>query len=304
MFGIRGLGRYYCGSVVEKNLQSLASVGHVFTVTRAWRDYLVRSDIAGVIIATPPSTHSEIALAFIERGIPVFIEKPMALSSSEAHKILGAAENAGVPVQVGHIHLYNGAYIALKEAVKTYGPIRHIDTEASNFGPYRPDYSVIWDYASHDVSMVLNLLQESPSTVDATAQVLTDAGTHNWDVSNLSLSFPLGITATIISSRIAPTKVRKFTVICEKATLVYDDTLTEKKLAVYESINPESLKKLGAGKATTQALYPDYDTTSPLIMELREFVEVITRKKLPTCDALFGASIVNVLEQAETSVSK
>jgi predicted dehydrogenase len=296
-----GKGRW--GSVIQKNLEALEAVGQVFTATRDWREYLTKGDIAGVIITTPPHTHTEIALAFIEKGIPVFIEKPMTLSSSEAHQIIGASENAGVPVQVGHIHLYNGAYISLKAALKAYGPIRYIDTEASNFGPYRPDYSVIWDYASHDVSMVLDILQESPNNVTASAQALTDAGTRNWDISNLFLSFPSGITANIGSSRISPIKVRGVTVVCEKATIVYDDTLPEKKLAVYEGLTPESLKALGAEKAVLGAIYPEYDITSPLMVELQEFVGVVTHKKKPTCDALFGANIVNVLEQAEAAIT-
>lgn len=296
-----GTGRW--GSVIEKNLQSLEEVGQVYTCTRDWKDFLEKTDIAGVIIATPPATHCEIALACIEKGLPVFIEKPMALSSSEAHRIMGASESAGVPVQIGHIHLYNGAYSALKKAVKTYGPIRHIHTEGSNFGPYRSDYSVIWDYASHDVSMVLDVVEESPNVVTASARALADSGTRNWDASHITLSFPSGVTADIASSRISPSKVRKVTVVCDNATLVYDDTLSEKKLAVYEGISPNALKKLGAGKASLEATFPEYDTTSPLASELREFVDVITKKIRPTSDSLLGARIVNVLEQAEASVT-
>lgn len=296
-----GKGRW--GSVIEKNLNAIEEVGQVFTCTRDWKDYLERTDIQGVVIATPPATHTEIALAFIEKGVPVFIEKPMALSSHDAHQIIAASETTGVSVQIGHIHLYNDAFIALKKLIEVYGPIRRVDTEGSNFGPYRSDYSVIWDYASHDVSMVLDLLQEMPTQVRTSTQACADVGSKNWDVSHMELSFPSGIRADIASSRLSPTKVRMLMVVCERATLVYDDTLTEKKLAVYEGVSPEALKRLGALKNSPHAIYPDYDTTSPVMSELEEFIGVITKKSTPVSDALFGAKVVNVLEQAEASVT-
>ena len=295
-----GTGRW--GSVIEKKLSSFTEIGGFVKAGRNWRDYIDRKDIDGVIVATPPSTHTEIALACIERNIPVYIEKPFTLSVREAQAIIEAATNTGTAVQVGHIHLYNGAFIKLMELSRHYGPITHISTEAASFGPYRSDYSVLWDFASHDVSMILALLSEEPVQVSASAHSFTQPSTRNWDISETTFLFPSGITAQITSSRLSPTKVRKVTVMCERATIIYDDTLAEKKIAVYEGLTPKTLDQLGAGKTTLEAIYPEYEMTDPLVKELQEFVAVVLGTKLPTSDALFGVRVVKVLEQAETSI--
>ena len=117
-----GKGRW--GSVIKKTLLTIPGCELAYEVTHDWKTLLEKTDIDGVIIATPPATHTEIALAFIERSIPVFIEKPMTTSFEDAKRIETAMKKSDVPVMVGHIHLYSPAFRVAKELAQTCGPLR------------------------------------------------------------------------------------------------------------------------------------------------------------------------------------
>src|SRR5687768_16857555 len=80
--------------------------------------------VDGVLIATPGSTHAKIALPFIKQGLPVFIEKPMTTSLVDARRIEKAAKKSGSRVFVGHVHLYNPAYLKLKKMVPKIGDVK------------------------------------------------------------------------------------------------------------------------------------------------------------------------------------
>jgi predicted dehydrogenase len=125
-----------------------------------WRSLLDSNLIDGVIIASPAYTHAEIALAAMERHIPVLIEKPMALSIDDAEALLKSSIKNQTYATVDHIHLFNPAFRRMVEIMPTYGSILNISGIAGGPGPYRSDCSALWDWAPHDISMILTLTKK------------------------------------------------------------------------------------------------------------------------------------------------
>jgi len=142
-----------------------------------------------------------------------------------------AAQKAGTLIFVGHIHLYNPAYHAVKKIQKNR-QVKCIICEGANYGPFRSDVSALRDFAPHDISVVLNLLGTMPKTVQAWSTSVLRPKTPLYDVVYTRLSFASGVDVFISSSYLFPEKRRRVTIVGEKASIVFDDT-AQKKVAVH-----------------------------------------------------------------------
>lgn len=127
-------------------------------------------DITGVIIATPPDSHVEIAKHFLEQDIPVMIEKPLCLSAQEAESL----SDYKTPILVNHLHLFSPAFEEITKQCKL-GRITQIKSVGTGDGPHR-DYSSLYDYGSHDLSMGLFLSSEYLPKVEEATE---NDGTYN-----------------------------------------------------------------------------------------------------------------------------
>lgn len=181
-----------------------------------WRDLVRADDIDGVIVAVPPAAQAEIALAAIEAGRPLLLEKPFALSVEAARRIAAAAEARGVLVMVDHVHLFHPAYEALKRAAAERGPVLAIEAAAGGPGR-RPGVPALWDWGPHDVSMCIDLLGAEPQAVEA-AQLESHATGERL---RLGLRFADGVTASIELDTLRE-KHRRFAVRLAGQTLFYD----------------------------------------------------------------------------------
>jgi hypothetical protein len=126
-------------------------------LTIATYDYKL-NNIDGVIICTPPQSHIEIAEYFLSKNIPVMIEKPLSLSLNEANKL----KQYLTPILVNNIHLFSNEYQNLKNKISD---IKGIFSIGCNNGPIR-NYSSLWDYAPHDLSMILDLTKQNPHKIE------------------------------------------------------------------------------------------------------------------------------------------
>lgn len=122
-------------------------------------EYLIEQKPDGIIIATQPEYHISIAQYAISYNIPIMIEKPLALSTKE---ILSLDKKA--IILVNYIHLFSEAYQWIAKSIDT-STITKIISYGYNNGPIR-NYSSLWDYGSHDLSMILYLLQKTPDMIN------------------------------------------------------------------------------------------------------------------------------------------
>ena len=283
-----GAGRW--GKNILTTLESFPECEIAYVETRDYRTLIDKTDIDGVVVATPGSTHVEVALPFIKRGLPVFIEKPFTTSLADAKRLQEAAEESGSLIFVGHLHLYNPAFIKTKELLGSIGTVRLLVGEGANNGPYREDCSAMWDWAPHDISMMLDIMGEMPTSVAAWGVATLRPGTNLYDTSQIKLIFPNGVVGLIFSSWLMPQKRKRLTVVGEKSSVVYDDVLPEKKVTLFE----ENGAKVSS---------PAYGPGMPLTLELQAFIHVITEKEKPQSGVAEGLQVVRVLDAAERSIA-
>lgn len=228
--GLVGFGRW--GRIMMRNMAShpqvvpaalasrqadaAAEVPAGCVVVDDWRK-LLDLDLDGLVVASPPATHAEIAIAALERGVALLIEKPLSLSPTEARAV---AATGTALVMVDHIHLFSPAWRRLKDLLPSLGPVLSLSGIAGNHGPYRTDAPVLWDWGPHDVAMILDLLGERPDRLQAVRTERRECPGGMGETIELSLGFgPVAATATLST---LVDKTRRFTVVCQGGTLVYD----------------------------------------------------------------------------------
>ena len=241
-----------------------------------WKELLDPAALDGVIVATPPASHAEIAQAAIGAGIAVLVEKPLALAAADARAVRDLAVQKRVPVLVEHTHLFSPAFRALKGLVGRHGGARAIHSEASNHGPYRRDVSVLWDWGPHDVAMCLDLMQQAPASAVCSVIESSPRDGGMAETVRVALSFPSGVSAELRLSN-AKDRARRFLVRCaDGAEIVYDDASAQ-KLSVDSSPVPV------AGDL-------------PLTVAVREFAAAIRADSTQRSSMELGVSVVEVLE--------
>src|SRR6476661_11188565 len=203
--GIVGCG--YWGSKHVRVMQSLAQVGEVVLIdgrsdrtasllrgmpgARTFEDLpSALPEVDAVVIATPPTTHTPLALAAIAAGKHVLVEKPLATTASDARQLVDAARDAGVTLMVGHTFEHNAAVDKLRSLVqqRELGDVYNIDTARLNLGLYQSDVNVIFDLAPHDISIINRVLGTTPAYVHAWGAC--HANSRHEDVAYLRLFYP------------------------------------------------------------------------------------------------------------------
>lgn len=249
------------------------------------KDYheLEKKNLGGVIIAVPAFLHYEIASFFIEKGIPVLIEKPLTSSLSQALDLKRIQEKSKGLAMVGHIHRYNPAFIKLCENLSKIGKIKHIDSEGMNFGPFRDDVSALWDYGPHDISMITKILG-TPVSIKAEGIGEKD---KVYDSYLLKLRFADHVVSSTSIGRNSKIKKRKLTVFGEKGQIIFDD-LAKDKLVI----------------KTDKVEYPKLSNKSPLTNQILEFTDCIEKKREPQTGLSEGILVVKILDLADKSLKE
>ncbi len=161
-------------------------------------------EVDAVVIATPTTTHEEVAVAALERGIHVFIEKPIAPGLDAADRILDSAARSGALVQVGHVERFNGAIVAARPYLD-----RPLFIESHRLAPFTErgtDVAVVLDLMIHDVDLVGSLVGEEVESFEATgAPVLTPSV----DIANARIRYRGGAVANLTASRVSVDRLRK-----------------------------------------------------------------------------------------------
>src|SRR5690606_12552853 len=136
-----------------------------------WRDLIDNPSIDAVIVATPVSTHFDIALAALRAGKHVLVEKPMADSVRKAEILVEQAAKRGQVLMVDHTFIYTGAVQTIRGLIDAdrIGDIYYYDSIRVNLGLFQRDVNVIWDLAVHDFAILDHLLQSKPVAISASA---------------------------------------------------------------------------------------------------------------------------------------
>ena len=277
--------------VVETNSEIIDAVAEEIPDAQFLNDYdaLLRSDINAVAIATPTSTHYEIALKFLEAGKDVFIEKPMTISSREAEELVRVSEANQRILMIGHILLYQPAIDFIKNYLDHdhLGKIYHLHQERLKLGRVRSVENVIWSLGIHDIAVLLYLVGSSPEKVDCIGhcalqeQIEDDAYVH--------MTFNEGIMAHLHSSWIWPENKRSLKIIGEKGMLVYDEL--KQTVVLHKKRIGSDFENIDEGE---EILFKGFD--QPLRLEMEHFIQCINSREKPLSDGRSGLEVVRVTE--------
>jgi predicted dehydrogenase len=296
-------------AVSDLRQERLAHIKSRFPGIKVTQDYetLFHMDLDGVVIATPPATHYQLARECLLHDLAVMVEKPLALSSGECVDLIRLAKLKGLALMVGHTFEYNPAVRTLRRIVQSgeLGQVYYVDAVRVNLGLYQRDLSVVWDLAPHDLSMILFLLEQEPISVSATGGSYVLRGVH--DIAYLHLVFPGGVIAHVHVSWLDPCKVRRLTVVGSRKMAVFDDVEPTEKIKIYDKgvdapPYTDTLAEFHLSYRYGDVLIPHIESAEPLRLECADFVRAMAHGVEPQADGESGLRVIRILEAASRSL--
>jgi predicted dehydrogenase len=273
--------------------------------TTRFEDVLADPEVDAVAIATPVSTHFPLAEAALQAGKHVFVEKPLAATSAEAESLLRLASRLGLVLMPGHTFLYSPPVVTIERMLRAgeLGEIYFVSTSRVNLGLHQTDVSVVWDLGPHDFSILQYWLGESPSAVSALSRGCIIPGTP--DVTFVNLEYRSRAIAHVELSWLAPSKLRRTTIVGSEKMIVYDDTSNE-PVRVFDSgvvlPDPESFGEYRLTYRTGDIVSPNIGAAEPLGLEMEDFCAAIRTGQPPRSSASIGLEVVRVIEAVDRSL--
>jgi predicted dehydrogenase len=304
--GTKGACVRYVSDLSAKRLEDAKQLYPSVTTVEDPEVVLADPEVDLAVIATPPSTHADLATRALNAGKHAFVEKPLASSAEEADSICTTARRAGRHVFVDHTFVFTPAVRKMCSlAHEQYlGRLLYYDSTRINLGLFQRDVDVIWDLLPHDLSILDYLLHgKMPSSVSCVgaAHYITD---HS-ELAYVSLRYPDGFLAHIHVNWIAPVKIRQILLGGDQRMLVYDDINPSEKIKVYD----RGVNVNGEDRYTRLVQYRDGDMLAPkienaeaLTIEARHVINVIKGEEEPIVPGASGARVVRLLEAASASL--
>lgn len=290
----------------EKRLAHMKGLYPSLETTTKFEDVL-SDDIDCVAIATPISTHYDLAKKCLLAGKHVFVEKPLASSVVQCRELIEIAHERGLTLMVGHTFIYTPEVRYIKRMIESgeLGEIYYISSSRLNLGLFQKDINVAWDLAPHDISIILYILKDQPIAVNCQGKAHVAAGLE--DVTNISLDFPNGTFATINSSWLDPNKVRKMTIVASKGMVVYDDIEPIEKIKVYDKrveVPPhyDTFAEFQYSYHYGDMRAPYIRQIEPLKVECQHYLDCIRTGAKPDSGGLEGMKVVQILEASNLSL--
>lgn len=271
-----------------------------------------RTDLDAVAIATPARTHAALAIAALEAGKHVLVEKPLADTVEAAEAMIAAADRAGRVLMLDHTFCYTPAVGAIREAVAdgVLGDILYIDSVRINLGLVQPDVNVFWDLAPHDLSILDFILPGGlpDGLVNATGADPLDTGKAC--VGFATIPLPGGAIAHIHVNWLSPTKIRQFVIGGSRRTLVWDDLNPMQRVAIFDrGVDVISKPADLATRRATTVSYRMGDITVPALKEkealssmVAEFAAAIREGRQPLTDGRAGLRVLTLLSAFDESL--
>jgi UDP-2-acetamido-3-amino-2,3-dideoxy-glucuronate N-acetyltransferase len=270
--------------------------------TQHLKEILSNPAIDAVVIAAPASHHYQLVKESLHAGKDVFVEKPLALRTTEAQELVDLAHRQDQILMVGHILLYHPAIVELKRLISggELGKIQYIYSSRLNLGKLRTEENILWSFAPHDIAAILFLLGESPE------QVATHGGTYLnpplVDTTLTSCTFKAGVKAHIFVSWLHPFKEQKLTIVADKRMAVFNDLDTEQKLVLY-SHRIDWIDRVPVAQRENGEVVP-ISMGEPLRIECEHFLECIRTRQRPRTDGESALQVLKVLDACERSLGE
>ena len=298
-------------SIVDLDEKKRKRVGEDFPsiqVSSNSDDIINNPNIDAIVVATPPSTHFDLAYKSLNSGKHVLIEKPIAQSSDDSMKLINLAKKNNLKLMVDHTFIYSGAVKQIKTILENneLGDLWYVDSVRINLGIVQKDVNVIWDLAPHDLSILEYIINAKPVSVSATGLSPNNyVGAPLEGIAYLAIKYDNGILAHLHLSWLAPVKMRRMMVGGSKKFLVYDHLDPEHQVKIYDkaiSKTPEGDYQILSERKEGDMYAPKIDQKEPLEEMVGHFIESISNNKTPISDGISGHNIVVIIEAAIRSM--
>ncbi len=282
--GVGQMGQYHVG--IYSELHNVALVGVADTDRERGADvagkygiplYSDYHDLLGkvdvVSIAVPTSLHYPVAKMFLEAGVHVLLEKPIAHTMEEATELFRIADGHGVALHVGHVERFNGAIQELKNIVHEPWFI-----ESRRLGPFVPrikEDGVILDVMIHDIDIILNLVESPITRLYALGKSIDS---EREDLANVQLCFQNGCIANILASRSTEIKIRTMAITQRDAYILLD--YTDQDIRVHRQASSEHVVTRGALRYRQESLIERIfvHKENPLKLEIQHLLDCVSRR--------------------------
>lgn len=260
-----------------------------------------------VAIATPPATHEALSSRALEAGKHVFVEKPFTLSSADASRLLDLARRKQRLVHVDFTYLYTPEIAYIKSLVQTgaLGSINYVDSVRINLGLFQQEANVVWDLAVHDFAIVEYLFNDRITSVQAQGVKHTELNVLS--AAFIVLRYASGLIVNLHESWMSPTKVRRFSLLGSRQTVIFDDSEADLKIKIYDSavnvaVNPELMAQLLVSYRLGDVHIPRLPRWEALEKEWSMFVAKIQDKPRSEDPAVDPIRVLKIAEAVNQSI--
>jgi predicted dehydrogenase len=303
-------------AVCDSELPRAVALAGSFQGVEAIEDLRVVLDddsVEAVAVATPPATHLEVAMAAIEAGKHVLVEKPLAASYAEGRALVTAAQEKGVVLMCDHTYCYTPAVQRIRELVHggLLGEVQFADSVRINLGLVQRDVNVLWDLAPHDLSILDFILPDGCMPLAVAAHGADPIGAGQACVAYLTLQLPHGAIAHVHVNWLSPIKVRTTTIGGSNRTLVWDDLNPSQRIAIYDrgvdladpaQIDPDDRTQAIVSYRSGDMIAPALPEREALQGVMAEFADCIRSGRSSRTDGWSGLRVLDILEAASRSL--
>lgn len=269
-------------------------------------DLIGDPSIDAVAVATPVSSHFDLASRALRAGKHVLLEKPLTTTVAEAEELVELAYARKRILMVDHTFVYTGAVRKMRELVVSgqMGDLYYYDSVRVNLGLFQHDVDVIWDLAVHDLSIMDYVVGEHPCAVSATGLAHVKGRSEN--IAYVTMFFESSLIAHVHVNWLAPVKVRKTMVGGSSKMIVYDDVEPSEKIKIYDKgvnvSSAEDMYRMMINYRSGDMMAPQLDNTEALKAEIKEFAAAIHENRRPLTDGEAGLRVVRILQSATQSM--
>jgi len=293
----------------EERLLPLQRLYPTLKTFRDPRELIHETAVDAVVIATPVSSHFELAMAALKAGKHVLVEKPLASNAEQARQLIDEAAARRLVLMVDHTFVYTDAVKKIRDLIASneLGEIYYYDAVRVNLGLFQHDVNVIWDLAIHDLSIMDYVLPAKPIAVSTTGISHVPGQPEN--VAYITLFFADTQIAHVHVNWLTPVKVRHTLIGGSEKMILYDDLEPSEKVKVYDkgitfTKEPEAVYKMLVSYRSGDMWAPRLDNTEALKTEALHFIDCVENNRTPETDGQAGLRMVTMMEAAERSLRR
>lgn len=264
-------------------------------------------EVTAVVVATQATNHYAVVTAVLDAGKPCLVEKPMTTDVEQARRLRDMAASNGQILMVGHVFRFNPAINVMQKLLSSgaLGQLEYLTFTRTNLGPIRSDVNVVWDLMTHDVSILLHFMNETPTWVSAQGAAYLRPDCE--DVAFATIGFERGVVANIRASWLDPRKVREITAVGTSKMAFFNDLDPAEPVRVFDkgAIREPSYESFGEFKLVTRSgdvVSPAVAASEPLKNQCQHFLRALGGATVLS-DADDGLRVVSILSAINQSIA-